>query len=73
MANLVKAEIVLQDQGWQAPYRWFTDDEQNARVGLTGEDWFDMGKPQQITVTIQPGDRLNDDEVVVYSIAGGEG
>lgn len=26
---------------------------------MTHRDWVDMGKPDQITITIEPGDKLN--------------
>ena len=28
-------------------------------VHLPREDWDDMGRPEVVTVTVQPGDRLN--------------
>lgn len=32
-------------------------------VELDAEDWEEMGRPETITVTIEPGDRLNDEFV----------
>lgn len=29
-------------------------------VVLWAEDWVDLGEPKQITVTVEPGDKLND-------------
>lgn len=38
----------------------FSDDGDNPKfLHLPGEVWDDMGTPTQITVTIEPGDRLN--------------
>ena len=32
-------------------------------VSLNRGDWDDMGRPQVVTVTIEPGDLLNDDPI----------
>jgi hypothetical protein len=32
------------------------------KVRLTADRWHDMGSPETITVTIEPGDRLNEEE-----------
>lgn len=39
-------------------------DEPGDRVTTTGIDhdvWVELGEPEQITVTVEPGDRLNED------------
>lgn len=36
---------------------WFGE---NIRLAMRAERWFDLGRPAQITVTIHPGDELND-------------
>ena len=40
------------------------DDDDNVarRIQLLDDTWDEMGRPLEITVTIEPGDRLNDEE-----------
>jgi hypothetical protein len=40
------------------------DDDPSSDTALlfSREDWFAMGKPEQVTVRILPGDRLNPDD-----------
>ncbi len=33
--------------------------EVRREVEIDAKDWFEMSKPEEITVTIEPGDRLN--------------
>ena len=35
------------------------DDESNRHVSMSVQNWNDMGQPNEITVTVEPGDRLN--------------
>jgi len=45
--------------------KWFTEklDESGhpRNIMISSTDWADMGSPEVITVTIEPGDMLNDD------------
>lgn len=63
---LLKKQIVVQrDTKAKMPCfmsgdQWGTvADEAVLHFDLSPEDWDDMGSPDQITVTIEPGDRLN--------------
>lgn len=67
MPDLIKTRVVLplasdlnaDSDPWFQP----TPDDQDARltgVRLDGDVWRDMGQPTQITVTIEPGDLLNE-------------
>jgi len=44
---------------------WFQDDfiypDYPHRLVIPRDDWGDMGSPEVITVTIEPGDLLNDE------------
>jgi hypothetical protein len=40
-----------------------TGGEADPKLFITADDYAALGSPQQITVTIEPGDRLNDGEV----------
>ena len=40
---------------------FFTQPETRQQVTIWTEKWEDLGRPLQITITIEPGDRLNDD------------
>lgn len=37
----------------------YGDDSQPSFFSMSGEAWEDMGQPREITVTIEPGDKLN--------------
>lgn len=58
----------LSKQQHIAAFMWVIDnnaafsygDEDSPRFFyMSAQDWFDMGKPQSITITIAPGDALN--------------
>lgn len=40
-------------------------DSNNLSLALAKCDYEDMGKPEYVTVTIEPGDRLNQEEIKV--------
>jgi hypothetical protein len=69
MAELTKTEVVLGlDRGLDGPQDWrsfgdATPDDPSDHVGLIiqTEAWVEMGRPEKVTVTIEPGDRLNDE------------
>jgi len=43
-------------------YEWQDDlRERQRQLSLKATDWADMGSPEVITVTIEPGDLLNDE------------
>jgi uncharacterized protein YaeQ len=57
LALLFKSEVSVsfgtpQEEN-DADYRW------GSSLHLNMEDWEDMGSPEQVTVTIVPGDTLN--------------
>lgn len=43
------------------------EQEAETQMWLPSPDWSDMGEPQQITVTIELGDKLNADDMVGYT------
>lgn len=64
MATLTKTERRLRLDGPSADFTItdgvrFLDGEGNVGVLLRNATWRDMGEPNEITVTIEPGDRLN--------------
>ena len=64
---LTKQRVIMDADFANAEYIQFTeqlDEPGFARtVRLARRDWDDMGEPETITLTIDPGDLLNDDEV----------
>jgi hypothetical protein len=40
---------------------WYADETDGTRVRVRGQVYAAMGRPEEITVTIEPGDKLNDD------------
>lgn len=52
------------DQGRYA-YRFVSRDDDNPErvkrhITLTPDEFFDMGRPEQITLSLEPGDHLNE-------------
>lgn len=45
-----------------ATFERLDEDGQRRVVELESDAWEDMGRPHTITVTIEPGDRLNEDQ-----------
>ena len=41
----------------------FTDLRHPRYIAVSRGDWDDMGRPEVVTVTIEPGDLLNDDPI----------
>jgi len=39
----------------------YTDPGHSRYIVISHGDWVDMGSPETVTVTIEPGDLLNDD------------
>lgn len=66
MRDLTKTEVVLPyvGEGRYGGIEFVVADESGRSDGpivtLSDERWQDMGAPKVITVTIEPGDRLND-------------
>lgn len=65
-ARLTRTVKVMHEQpirdGGRVIYRHHGDDTYDpyaATLYLSGEDYLDMGRPHTITVTIEPGDHLN--------------
>lgn len=42
-------------------------------VKLLDDTWDDLGRPAQITVTIEPGDRMNDGEIQTSEYISADG
>lgn len=42
-----------------ALFEWYGSDQHRYTLTLEYPDWDDMGRPHEITVTIEPGDHLN--------------
>ena len=68
-ARLTRTIKVIHEQpirdGGRVIYRHTDDDTYDpyaATLYLSGEDYLDMGRPDTITVTIEPGDRLNNED-----------
>ena len=68
-ALLTRTVKVIHEQpirdGGRVIYRHTDDDTYDpyaATLYLSGEDYLDMGRPDTITVTIEPGDRLNNED-----------
>ncbi len=65
MSSLTKTTTVLRYHGRNADSAWFrpvTDSGDPGRSHVLYVDrdvWGDMGEPQLLTITIEPGDRLN--------------
>lgn len=53
--TLIKKRTVLTLDGSAA----FKDEDGKVYVDLDNDVWFEMGEPDEITVTIEPGDTLN--------------
>lgn len=63
MATLTKTRTVLHRVEGTFSYRPAADAGETVRdqlVILDSEVWSEMGQPQTITVTVEPGDLLND-------------
>ena len=41
----------------------YTDLAHPRKIVISHADWADMGSPEVVTVTIEPGDLLNDDPI----------
>ena len=68
-ARLTRTAKVMHERpirdGGRVIYRHTDDDTYGpyaATLYLSGEDYLDMGRPPTITVTIEPGDRLNNED-----------
>ena len=68
-ARLTRTIKVIHEQpirdGGRVIYRHTGDDTYDpyaATLYLSGEDYLDMGRPDTITVTIEHGDRLNNED-----------
>lgn len=67
MADCIKIERVLSRPGGPSdrrpvsPIVVFTDEDDLYSHRLDWLDWVDLGRPDTITVTVQPGDLLNDE------------
>ena len=68
-ARLTRTAKVMHERtirdGGRVIYRHIDDDVYDpyaATLYLSGEDYLDMGRPDTITVTIEPGDRLNNED-----------
>lgn len=61
MARLMKKQTVLELATVTSLRAIFTDPDDDSAVGATldAEIWEDMGRPKDITVTFEPGDKLN--------------
>lgn len=58
---LIKKETIFEVTMESDEMAYFTTDEEEPRViTMSQQDWNDFGQPDQITVTIEPGDKLND-------------
>ena len=58
---LTKQRVVMDADYANAEYIQFTEEPGFARtIRLDRHDWADMGEPETITVTIEPGDLLNE-------------
>lgn len=71
MAVLSKSRSVLErEPNWRDcgdETVWFESvnedtDLVDRSITFSIKDWVDMGSPETITITIEPGDRLNDEE-----------
>jgi hypothetical protein len=65
MAELTKTEVVLRLIEGGGDWRDFTDFDDDSgsetvAVSIASERFEEMGCPEKVTVTIEPGDRLND-------------
>lgn len=65
MSALSKARSVLDLDGASANYATFSSRDEDTRkilrtATISAQDYAEMGRPEQVTVTIEPGDRLND-------------
>ena len=62
MARLLKKQTVLELAKVTELRAIFTnpDDDSVSTATLDAESWEDMGEPTVITVTIEPGDKLNE-------------
>lgn len=65
MSTLSKHVIVLEFQDNEYGFAFFAAVDEDGELIETHEmrsqHWRDMGEPSQITVTIEPGDKLNED------------
>lgn len=59
MTDLIKHQIVLDRFGDQFLSR-YDGDGPTCVLSLDPQVWADMGKPDTVTVTVEPGDLLND-------------
>lgn len=65
MTQIIKKQTLLEiidvdDEGTTFA-NGFDETEATVGLALTREVWEDLGKPSQITMTIEPGDKLNED------------
>ena len=64
---LTKQQVVMHHvHGNEGAYtQWFQEDYTDRghprNIVISRMDWADMGSPEVVTVTIEPGDLLNDD------------
>lgn len=63
MAVLERAQSVCtitpQRLGEVSPFVSFVSDDLHRSVKVTRRDWNEMGKPETVTLTVEPGDLLN--------------
>ena len=59
---LTKTEQLLDlDTGFERTHVVrFIGETSRTRVTIITEDWKEMGRPKQISITIEPGDKLNE-------------
>jgi hypothetical protein len=65
VTTLTRTETVMHRQTWMhqqngsAYFASHNDDTVDRCMGISMQDWTAMGSPETLTVTIEPGDRLN--------------
>jgi hypothetical protein len=55
--SMGEVKVAFRNSDWREPA---SERGKFRRVELDVGDWIEMGKPDTITVTVEPGDRLND-------------
>ena len=59
--SLTKTEMVMNLVYEGACVEFVPEGPSHTRVALPKYVWRDMGSPREITVTVEPGDRLNEE------------
>jgi len=62
---LTKQRVIMHRGVTTSDYtQWFCEPSEHLRnIVMLCTDWADMGSPEILTVTIEPGDLLNDDPI----------